>query len=90
VSRHVAGLELAGVVDAVGPNAALAGEGRAAAMTASHLDGRGSHSELVVVHESRRPLSPPARLVEAATLPMNGLTGESRTTRWLPPALPSR
>ncbi len=48
---------------------------RVAAMTRFIPDGRGSHSELVVVHGSSAAAVPDGLgLVEAATLPMNGLT----------------
>ena len=73
---YVAGLELAGIVDAVGPDADWQVGDRVAAMTRFIPDGRGSHSELVVVHGSSAAEAVPGGLglVEAATLPMNGLT----------------
>ena len=71
----VAGLELAGVVDAAGPGATLAVGTRVAAMTKFIGTGRGGHAELAVVDErSAVPLPDGFDLVRAATLPMNGLT----------------
>lgn len=72
---HVAGLELAGTVEAVGPGARWRPGDRVAAMTRFIPDGRGAHAELVVVHdESAAAIPDGLDMVEAATLPMNGLT----------------
>lgn len=72
---YVAGLELAGVVDAAGPGALWEPGERVAAMTAFIPSGRGAHAELVVVHgESAAPVPDGADLTAWATLPMNGLT----------------
>lgn len=72
---YVAGLELAGTVDAVGPGAHWRPGDRVAAMTRFIPTGRGAHAELVVVHdESTAAIPEGLGLVEAATLPMNGLT----------------
>jgi len=60
---YVAGLEFAGTIDAVGPEADW------------EPDGRGAHAEEVVV-DARSVVDIPkgASMAEAATLPMNGLT----------------
>ena len=72
---YVAGLELAGVVDAAGPSARWQPGDRVAAMTRFIPGGRGAHSELVVVHaDSAAEVPDGLGLVEAATIPMNGLT----------------
>lgn len=72
---YVAGLELAGTVDAVGPGAHWRPGDRVAAMTRFIPDGRGAHAELVVVHEESAAAIPDGMgMVEAATIPMNGLT----------------
>ena len=72
---YVAGLELAGIVDAAGPNARWQAGDRVAAMTRFIPDGRGAHAELVVVHgDSAAEIPDGLGLVEAATIPMNGLT----------------
>src|SRR5439155_898511 len=70
-----AGLELAGTVDAIGPGAKWQVGDRVAAMTKSIPDGRGAQAELAVVHsDSAAPVPDGMDLVEAATMPMNGLT----------------
>jgi NADPH2:quinone reductase len=72
---YVAGLELAGVVDAAGPGAGFRPGDRVAAMTRFIPDGRGAHAELAVVHaESAAAIPDVIGTVEAATVPMNGLT----------------
>jgi NADPH2:quinone reductase len=72
---YVAGLELAGTVDAAGPGARWHPGDRVAAMTRFIPDGRGAHAELVVVHgESAAAVPEGLGLIEAATVPMNGLT----------------
>lgn len=72
---YVAGLELAGIVDATGANGRWQVGDRVAAMTRFIPDGRGAHAELVVVHEDSAAAVPDGlALVEAATVPMNGLT----------------
>ena len=72
---YVAGLELAGFVDAAGPNARWQAGDRVAAMTRFIPDGRGAHAELVVVHgDSAAEIPDGLGLVEATTIPMNGLT----------------
>ena len=72
---YVAGLELSGVVDAAGPATRWNVGDRVAAMTRFIPDGRGAHAELVVVHEDSAAQIPDGiGLVEAATIPMNGLT----------------
>ena len=72
---YTAGLELAGTVDAAGRGARWRPGDRVAAMTRFIPDGRGAHAELVVVHEESAAAIPDGiGMVEAATLPMNGLT----------------
>ena len=72
---HVAGLELSGTVDAAEPGARWRPGDRVAAMTRFIPDGRGAHAELVVVHgESAAAVPDGIGMVEAATIPMNGLT----------------
>jgi NADPH:quinone reductase-like Zn-dependent oxidoreductase len=73
---YVAGLELAGVVDAAGPGAAFAPGDRVAAMTKFIPTGRGAQSELVVLRADSAVARVPdgLDLVEAATVPMTGLT----------------
>ena len=89
---YVAGLELAGVVDAAGPNARSQAGDRVAAMTRFIPDGRGAHAELVVVHgDSAAEIPDGLGLVEAATVPMNGLTVRlAYDTLGLAPATSSR
>ncbi len=72
----VAGLELAGVVDAVGEGAGYEPGERVAAMTRFLPHGRGAQSELVALDaESSLARVPDGLgLVEAATVPMTGLT----------------
>ena len=72
---YVAGLELAGTVESAGPGARWRPGERVAAMTRFIPDGRGGHSELVVVHgDSAAAVPDGLGLAEAATVPMNGLT----------------
>lgn len=72
---YVAGLELAGLVDAVGPGVDLRRGAPVAAISAFVPDARGAHAEFVVVPaESVVPLPQGTDFVHAATLPMNGLT----------------
>lgn len=71
----VAGLELAGTVDAAGPGARWQPGDRVSAMTRFIPDGRGAHAELVVVHgDSASKIPEGLGMIEAATMPMNGLT----------------
>jgi NADPH2:quinone reductase len=72
---HVAGLELAGVVDEVGRGAHWQVGDRVVAMTTSVPAGRGAHAELVVTDARSVALAPrEVTLAEATTLPMNGMT----------------
>jgi NADPH:quinone reductase len=72
---YVAGLELAGVIDGVGENVALSVGATVMAIAAFVPDARGAHAEFVVVPaESVVPLPRETSFVEAATVPMNGLT----------------
>ncbi len=72
---YVAGLELAGTVESSGPGTRWRPGDRVAAMTRFIPDGRGGHSELVVVHgDSAAAVPDGLGLAEAATVPMNGLT----------------
>ncbi len=72
----VAGLELAGVVDAVGPNMPFTVGERVAAMTRFLPAGRGAHCELIVLAADTAVARVPEGLdlVAAATVPMTGLT----------------
>ena len=72
---YVAGLEFAGTIDAVGPEADWKPDVAVMGMTAFIPDGRGAHAEQVVV-DARSVVDIPkgASMAEAATLPMNGLT----------------
>jgi NADPH2:quinone reductase len=78
---YIAGMDLAGVIDAVGPDAGgpdragwRAGDRVMAAVSPSRPGG-GAQAEYVVVDEDQLARVPDGwSLVEAATLPMNGLT----------------
>ena len=72
----VAGLELAGVVDAVGEGTGYEPGERVAAMTRFLPHGRGAQSELLVLDAESSLARVPEGLdlVEAATVPMSGLT----------------
>ena len=72
----VAGLELAGVVDAVGEGSGYEPGERVAAMTRFLPHGRGAQSELLVLdaESSLARVADGLDLVEAATVPMTGLT----------------
>jgi NADPH2:quinone reductase len=72
---YVAGLEFAGTIDAVGPEAGWEPGVAVMGMTAFIPNGRGAHAEQVVV-DARSVVDVPkgASMAEAATLPMNGLT----------------
>ncbi len=72
---YVAGLEFAGTIDAVGPEAGWEPGVVVMGMTAFIPDGRGAHAEQVVV-DARSVVDVPkgSSMAEAATLPMNGLT----------------
>lgn len=69
------GMELAGVVDAVGAGASARVGDRVMAIVNPRRPGGGAQAELVVVPEaSIAPVPDGASLEAAATLPMNGLT----------------
>jgi NADPH:quinone reductase-like Zn-dependent oxidoreductase len=72
----VAGLELAGVVDGVGDGTGYTPGERVAAMTRFLPHGRGAQAELVVLDAASSLARVPQGLglVEAATVPMTGLT----------------
>jgi NADPH2:quinone reductase len=72
---YVAGLELAGVIDAVGPGADWRPGEEVIAITTAVPDGRGAQAELAVT-DARSVARVPegADLAAAATVPMNGLT----------------
>lgn len=72
----VAGLELAGTVDAVGEGSGYEPGERVAAMTRFLPHGRGAHCELVVLDAESALARVPngIELVAAATVPMTGLT----------------
>jgi NADPH2:quinone reductase len=70
----VPGMELAGVVDSVGPGTRFRPGDRVMAIVMP-TGGRGAQAELVVVpQESAVPVPKGSTLAQAATLPMNGLT----------------
>jgi NADPH:quinone reductase-like Zn-dependent oxidoreductase len=70
----VPGMELAGVVDEVGPGAVW-GVGDRVMAIVMPAGGRGAQAELVVLPEDSVARAPEgSSLAEAATLPMNGLT----------------
>jgi NADPH:quinone reductase-like Zn-dependent oxidoreductase len=72
---HVAGWELAGVVDAAGPGSGWSPGERVFAIVLPYLTGRGAQAEYVVVPASSVARVPDGvSLAAAATLPMNGLT----------------
>jgi NADPH:quinone reductase len=77
---YVSGMEFAGTVDRVGPGAGGTAAGwrpgdQVAAITSPFPQGRGGQAELaVVLADSVVGVPRGASLVEAATLPMNGLT----------------
>jgi NADPH:quinone reductase len=72
---YVAGWELAGVVDAVGPGARWKAGERVFAIVVPYATGRGAQAEYVVVADDSVGRVPDGvSLAEAATLPMNGLT----------------
>jgi NADPH:quinone reductase len=71
----VAGRELAGFVDAVGDATAMKTATRVAAVTTAAPHGRGAHAEFAVVDsDSTVPVPDHIDLLDAATVPMNGLT----------------
>jgi NADPH:quinone reductase len=78
---YIAGMDLAGVIDAVGPDVAgpdaagwRAGD-RVMAAVAASVPGGGAQAQYVAVAEDQLARVPDGwSLVEAATLPMNGLT----------------
>lgn len=75
---YVAGMEASGVVDAVGPGATWEVGDRVIVHISFLPEGRGAQSELVVVHSDQAGPAPRGvSLVEAATLPMNGLTARA-------------
>jgi NADPH:quinone reductase-like Zn-dependent oxidoreductase len=72
---HIPGMELAGVVDEVGPGASWRPGDRVMAIVLPTRRAGGAQAELVVVpDDSAAPVPEGATLEEAATLPMNGLT----------------
>jgi NADPH2:quinone reductase len=72
---HVPGMELAGVVDAVGSGTDLRVGDAVLAMTSPVIPGGGAQAELVVVHADSAVRIPDGiSFAQAATLPMNGLT----------------
>jgi NADPH:quinone reductase-like Zn-dependent oxidoreductase len=72
---HVAGWELAGVVDAAGPGSGWSRGERVFAIVLPYLTGRGAQAEYVVVPaDSVARVPDGVSLAAAATLPMNGLT----------------
>jgi len=79
---YVAGLEFAGTIDAVGPDAGWEAGAAVMGITAFIPNGRGAHAEQVVV-DARSVVDIPsgASMAEAATLPMNGLTARLAVDR---------
>ena len=75
-SPYVPGMELAGTIDAVGPDADWQVGERVLAIVLPMRTGRGAQAEQVVVPADSvtRVPGPATSLEEAATLPMNGLT----------------
>jgi NADPH:quinone reductase len=72
---YIPGMELAGVVDAVGPDTAWQPGERVLAIVTPRRPGGGAQAELVVVPSASVARVPEGTsLKEAATLPMNGLT----------------
>lgn len=72
---YIAGMELAGVIDAVGPGTSLRPGERVMAIVTPRRPRGGAQAELVVLPEaSVAPVPEGATLEQAATLPMNGLT----------------
>jgi NADPH:quinone reductase-like Zn-dependent oxidoreductase len=72
---YVSGMEVAGIIDAVGAGAGWQPGERVMAITSPFPGGRGGQAELVVVSADGVAAAPAeSTLVEAATLPMNGLT----------------
>jgi NADPH2:quinone reductase len=72
---YIPGMELAGVVDAVGPGTDLRPDERVMAIVNPRRPGGGAQAEMVVVPAASVAGVPEgASLEEAATLPMNGLT----------------
>jgi NADPH:quinone reductase len=71
----VAGMDAAGVIDAVGPDVSWRVGDRVMAVVVPMRTGRGAQAERVVVPaESVAPIPEAVTLTEASTLPMNGLT----------------
>jgi NADPH2:quinone reductase len=79
---YVAGLEFAGVIDAVGPGVRWDTGVPVVGMTAFIPGGRGAHAEQVVV-DARSVVEAPrsVSMAQAATLPMNGLTARMALDR---------
>ncbi|ONH28078.1 hypothetical protein BL253_20475 [Pseudofrankia asymbiotica] len=74
---HVGGLEAAGTVAAAGPGSRWEEGQRVAAITAFIPGGRGAHAEFLLVPDDAVALLPDAlRTVEAAVIPMSGLTAQ--------------
>jgi NADPH:quinone reductase-like Zn-dependent oxidoreductase len=74
---HIPGMELAGVVDEVGPGASWRPGDRVMAIVLPTRRAGGAQAELVVVPaDSVAPVPEGSSLEEAATLPMNGLTAQ--------------
>jgi NADPH:quinone reductase len=72
---YVAGWELAGVIDAVGPGTGWQPGERVFAIVVPYATGRGAQAEYVVAAgDSVGRVPDGVSLAEAATLPMNGLT----------------
>ncbi len=72
---YVAGWELAGIVDAVGPGVRWQPGERVFAIVVPYATGRGAQAEIVVVAgDSVARVPDGVSLAEAATVPMNGLT----------------
>jgi NADPH2:quinone reductase len=72
---YVPGMELAGVIDAVGPGAPWQAGDRVMAIVSPSAPGGGAQAELVVVPgDSVARVPAGISLTAAATLPMNGLT----------------
>ena len=79
---YIAGLEFAGVIDAVGPGVSWDTGVPVVGLTAFIPGGRGAHAEQVVV-DARSVVEAPqgVSMAQAATLPMNGLTARMALDR---------
>src|SRR5262249_31159911 len=86
---YIPGMELAGVVDAVGEGTSWRAGDRVMAIVNPRRPGGGAQAELVVVPSASVARVPEGTSLEAAaTLPMNGLTVRLALHRLAPPPPP--